>query len=252
MKKIVLLGIAIVTVFSSNLKAQIEEAGNNYVKLQFVQPLGEYKDYYNSGFGAEFGRMFPLNFDIADGLILPGLDITFLSTSFNTGKDHTYFTAHNYTGTDYEFISQGGLVWDLGVKLGPMITVGITDGLVADFSIQYDPTLVFNISRKGASENAWNRGDGRFDKKSSSAVSFAHMLGIKADIRYSHFIFGLEFKLGSTAFHYSNNIVPYEDGIIQEVDLNGDGVKETATNVRFDDEKDMGLGTLLLNFGYTF
>lgn len=245
MKKIVLLAIAFVTLFSGNVKAQMGDAGNNYVKLQFVQPLGEYKDYYNSGFGVEFGRMFPLNFDIADGLIIPGLDITFISTSFNTGKDYSYFTAQNFSGTENEFISQSGIVWDLGVKLGPMVTFGITDGLVADFAIQYDPTVVFN-TRKGASQSAWNKGYGRFDKKSGSAVAFAHMIGIKADIRYTHFMFGLEFKLGGVTFNYNNAIVPYLDGTM----TNEEG--QVANNVKFQKEKDMGLGTLFLNLGFTF
>ena len=125
-------------------------------------------------------------------------------------------------------------MWDLGVKLGPMITVGITDGLVADFAIQYDPTVIFNF-RKGINPDTWTNQQ-IVDKKSGSSVSFAHRIGLKADIRYTHFLFGLEFMLGSTSLHYNKNIIPYRN--------NG--------NIKFIDEKDMGLGTLLLNFGFTF
>ena len=246
MKKLVLLTVAFVAFFSSNIKAQENGMKNNYVKLQLVQPIGEYKDYYRTGFGAEFGRMFTLDFEIADGMVMPGLDITFLNTSFNTGKDHDYFKATNFSGTEYKFQSQGGLVWQLGIKLGPMVTFGITDGLVADVSLQYDPTLIFNF-RKGASEDAWNKGNGRFDKRSASCVAFAHMVGFKADIRYSHFLFGMEFKLGNASFNYNHDILPYEEGTITN------GSNQTATNVKFADKKsDMGLGTLLLNFGLTF
>ncbi|MBP3253404.1 MAG: hypothetical protein J6M30_02720 [Bacteroidales bacterium] len=235
MKKLVLFGAALLMLVTSNVKAQISESGQNYVKLQFVQPLGEYKDFYNSGIGVEFGRMFPLNFDIADGMIIPGLDITFIHTTINTGKDHEYFTVND--GTDsYLFKTQGGLMWDLGVKLGPMVTVGITDGLVADFAIQYDPTVIFNF-RKGVNSSAWE--DQQIvDKKSGSSVSFAHRIGIKADIRYTRWLFGLEFLLGSTSLHYNHDIIPYS--------------KNAANDVKFVKEKDMGIGTLLLNFGVTF
>ena len=227
MNKIVLNGMALITMFSSNIKAQMEDAGQNYVKLQFVQPLGEYNDFYNSGFGAEFGRMFPLNFDIADGLIMPGLDITFISTQFNTGKEYEYIPATSLTPA---LATKSGLLWNLGVKLGPMVTIGITDGLVADFSIQYDPTVVFSLGRKGI--DADKLATGVVKEKSASSVSFAHRIGIKGDIRYTHFLFGLEFVLGSTTLHYNHSIIP-------------EGASLT-------DETSLGLGTLLLNFGFTF
>ena len=236
MKRKILIGALFISMFSYNVKAQIEEVGQNYIKMQFVQPLGEYKDYYNSGFGFEYGRIFPFNFDIADGFVIPGIDITFISTQFNTGKEKFYFNAKNKLNDTYEFKSQGGLLWNIGVKLGPMVTVGITDGLVADFAIQYDPTIIFNLARKGVSEDIWNGGAGRVEKKSASSLSFAHRIGIKGDIRYSHFLFGLEFVLGGTTFSYTSNVIP-------EI-IGGD--------IRFYKDKEVGLGTLLLNFGFTF
>lgn len=215
--------------FGANLKAQDGEYGQNYVKLQFVQPLGEYRDYYNSGFGAEYGRMFQFNMDIANGLMIPGLDITFIQTSFNTGKDHIYFGNENLK-------TEGGLIWDLGVKLGPMMTFGLTEGLLADVSIQYAPTVIFGF-RKGPDENMVINNQLPYDTKTASSVSFAHRVSIKGDIRYAHFLFGLEFLLGNTTFNYGHNIIPAYD---------------SANNYKPRDEKDMGLSTLMLNFGFTF
>ncbi|MBR1626340.1 MAG: hypothetical protein IJ681_04265 [Bacteroidales bacterium] len=225
MKKVVLLIIAFISVLPSTIKAQ-EELGQNYVKLQFIQPLGEYKDFYSSGFGAEFGRMFPFNFDIADGLIIPGLDITFINTTFNTGKEY------NYNPKDEYLTTKSGLLWDLSVKLGPMVTIGITDGLVADFAVQYDPTVVFSLGRKGLDPDKFRQEERVYKEKSASSVSFAHRVSIKGDIRYTHFLFGLEFVLGGTSLNYNHEIIPENDDLTDEVSL--------------------GLGTLLLNFGFTF
>lgn len=228
-KKILVLSAAFIMLFGANLKAQDGEYGQNYVKLQFVQPLGEYRDYYNSGFGAEYGRMFQFNMDIANGLMIPGLDITFIQTSFNTGKDHIYFGNENLK-------TEGGLIWDLGVKLGPMMTFGLTEGLLADVSIQYAPTVIFGF-RKGPDENMVINNQLPYDTKTASSVSFAHRVSIKGDIRYAHFLFGLEFLLGNTTFNYGHNIIPAYDA---------------ANNYKPRDEKDMGLSTLMLNFGFTF
>ncbi|MBQ9253426.1 MAG: hypothetical protein IJ213_07785 [Bacteroidales bacterium] len=237
LKKLLVLGAAFFMLLNTGVKAQYTEYGQNYVKLQFVQPLGEYQDYYNSGFGAEYGRMFQFNMDFADGLIIPGLDITFIQTTFNTGKDHVYFGDDNLK-------TEGGLIWNLGVKLGPMVTFGLTEGLLADFSIQYAPTVIFGF-RKGPVEDMVLTGQLPYDTKSASSVSFAHRVSIKGDIRYAHFLFGLEFLLGGTTFHYGHDIVP---AYTNTVDASGNTVRTYTPR----DEKDMGLGTLLLNFGFTF
>lgn len=235
MKKIVLLGIALITLFSQGTKAQIENAGQNYIKMQFVQPLGQYKDYYKSGFGVEFGRMFPLNFDIADGLILPGLDITFVDFTFNTGKQFDYFRYPNDDSGEW-FSTQKGVMFNFSLaKIGPMITIGITDGLVADFAIQYVPTFVWSI-RKGVDKNHWEN-NSTVKEKTASSFSYASRVGFKGDIRYSHFLFGLEFLVGSANLSYSSDILP---------------TKEKGGDPKFINETSMGLGTLLLNFGFTF
>ncbi|MDY6380814.1 MAG: hypothetical protein SPK94_01005, partial [Bacteroidales bacterium] len=59
MKKVLLLTFAALTLAVIGVKAQ-QSFGQSYLKVSFTQPMGEYKDYYNAGFGLETGRMFPL------------------------------------------------------------------------------------------------------------------------------------------------------------------------------------------------
>lgn len=214
---------------------------SNYLKVLFSQPTGSYKDYYKSGFGFEYGKIFDLGFNLGNKDINAGIDITFINTSINFGKDYSYFTASNIDGIRYDFYSQGGLMWQVGVKLGPAISMEIADHLMADFSIQYDPTIVVSF-RKGANEHAWSNGMGRFDKKSASAIAFANMFSLKGDIRYEHFLFGLEFKLGNKTLTYSEKIIPYTVPIITN----------NPTLISFDDEKEMGLGSFFVSIGYMF
>lgn len=235
MKKIILLAITLMCCVSFGTKAQIQNLSRTYLKLAFVQPLGEYKDYYKSGFGLDYGRIFALDFNIANGAVVPGIDITFASTQFNFGKDYYYFNTGVLNGTSLDMSTKGGLLWSLGVKLGPSVTIGITDGLVADFAIQYDPTVIFSLARKGIDMDKYNNG-GIVDEKSSSSVSFANRIGLKGGVRYQHFFFGLEFILGNTNLSYTKSILP----------------ELTKTGIDFTKEKDMGLGTMLLNFGFTF
>lgn len=224
MKKTIL---CVVTLFllciSTNIKAQTNDNWNNYIKFQFVQPIGEYSDYYHAGVGLEYGRMFPFNFDIANGLLKPGLDITFIQTTLNTGKEHTYYSDYN---------TKGGFLWNFGIKLGPMMSINIVDDLKGDFAIQYAPTLIMGY-RKGLSSI-----EDREDYTTTSSISFAHRLSMKADIRYQHFLFGMELLFGQATLNYGKSIIPYYNN--------------TTNAVALKDKKDLGLNTLLLNFGFTF
>ncbi len=241
MKRFLLLTLLMIgLLLPLKINAQQEYQAHDFIKIQFAQPLGQYKDYYNSGVGVEFGRKFPFKTQIANGLLIPGLDITFISTSFNTGKEHNYFTIYNTsTAEQFDFKTQDGLIWTLAMKIGPMITMGLTDGLLLDVALQYDPSVVFDF-RKGVNAEVWQQ-DNIVDKKTASSVSFAHLLGLKADLRYEHFLFGLEFKFGSTGLSYNHKIIPHKS-------TNSTG----ETVVRFTDEKDMGLTTFMLNFGFVF
>ncbi len=226
MKKILLIALAFITMllFSSPAKSQTNGGGRKYLKIQFSQPLGEYKDFYNVGFGIETGRMFLFDLGIANGVIVPGLDISFSNISLNFGKDY------NYAGN---FTTKSGVLLNYGVKLGPMITVGITEGLVADFAVQYAPTVVFSLGRKGLNPEKFEHNI--VAEKSGYSVSFAHRVSLKADIRYNPFLFGVEFILGNTTLNYNKAIIP-----------------ELSDPITLTDKKELGLGTLMLNFGFTF
>jgi hypothetical protein len=226
MKKLVLVFASLFLICSTTVKSQDKTVWQNYVKAQFVKPIGEYNDYYNAGVGFEYGRMFPLHFDIANGLIKPGINVTFIQTTLNTGKDYIYFSTG---GNDYK--TKGGFLWDFDVKLGPMASIELTDGLMADFTIQYVPTLIF-ANREGPESETMPT-----NYKSSSAVAFANRVSMKAGIRYSHFIFGLECIFGSKELDYGDNIIPYHD---------------MAGQIQLTDKKDLGLNTFLLGVGYSF
>lgn len=240
MKKLLLLFLLLIVLLPLKTNAQQQYEGHDFLKIQFAQPLGQYKDYYNSGVGVEFGRKFPFKTQMANGLLIPGLDITFISTSFNTGKEHDYFTLFNTsTNEQFDFKTQSGLMWALSMKIGPMVTMGLADGLLLDVALQYDPSVVFNF-RKGVNAEVWQQ-DNIVDKKTATSISFAHLIGLKADLRYSHFLFGLEFKFGSTGLSYNHKIISHKTTD-----------SSAQTIVKFTDEKDMGLTTLLLNFGFVF
>ncbi len=241
MKKILLLALAVLTLSVSGLKAQ--GIGQSYLRISFTQPMGEYKDYYNSGFGLETGRMFPLFVVEPEYNLTTGLDLTFLYTSFNFGKEHLYGDyplISSTTGTSIvtPLQTQGGLLWNLGVKVGPMVSMDIVNDLSVDLSFQYVPTVVFSF-RKGPKEESVSVANQETDMKSAASVSFAHRFSLKGSLRYQHFIFGLEYLFGSTTLHYGSPIIPSWQ-------------KGTPGTYKGLKEKEMGLGTLVLSLGLTF
>ncbi|MBR1770097.1 MAG: hypothetical protein IJ748_06540 [Bacteroidales bacterium] len=240
MKKTLLLMLAFFTLATAGLKAQ-SPFGQSYLKVQFYQPTGEYKDFYNAGFGAESGRMFPLFVVEPEYNLQTGLDITFLYTSFNFGKEHVYFQKGDLMdglALPKDLQTEGGLLWDLGVKIGPMVSMDVVQDLTVDLSFQYAPTICFSF-RKGPKEDDVMQS---FDsQKSSASVSFAHRFSFKGDIRYQHFIFGLEYMFGSTTVHYANAIIPAQT-------KQNSGIPSYKPTK----ERDLGLGTLVLGIGLTF
>lgn len=58
MKKVLLLTFAALTFAVTGVKAQ-QSFGQSYLKVSFTQPMGEYKDYYNAGFGVETRKNVP-------------------------------------------------------------------------------------------------------------------------------------------------------------------------------------------------
>ncbi len=243
MKKALLLTLTVLTLAVTGVKAQ-QSFGQSYLKVSFTQPMGEYKDYYNAGFGIETGRIFPLFIIDPEYNLTSGLDLTFLYTSFNFGKEHPYgnypLLVNPATGTiiTTPLQTEGGLLWNLGVKLGPMVSLELVKDLTVDFSFQYVPTVVFSF-RKGPKEESVTVANADIEMKSAASVSFAHRFSFKGSLRYQHFVFGLEYLFGSTSLHYGSPIIPnWQKGVTGSYS----GKKE----------KDMGLGTLALSLGLTF
>lgn len=243
MKKVLLLTFAALTFAVTGVKAQ-QSFGQSYLKVSFTQPMGEYKDYYNAGFGVETGRMFPLFVIDPEYNLSSGLDLTFLYTSFNFGKEHFYgeyplmYSSTTGAAITTPLQTESGLLWNLGVKVGPMVSLELVKDLSVDFSFQYAPTVVFSF-RKGPKEESVAVANQDIEMKSAASVSFAHRFSFKGNLRYQHFVFGLEYLFGGTTLHYGSPIIP-------------NWQKNTVNSYNPQKEKDMGLGTLALSLGLTF
>ncbi|MDO5760703.1 MAG: hypothetical protein Q4Q06_06740 [Bacteroidota bacterium] len=239
MKKILFIATIIICL---SMGAKAQTFGRSYTKISFVQPLGEYKDFYNSGFGVEFGRMFPVFIIEPEYNMTVGLDLTFLYASLNFGKEHSYgkfiYGTLGSTIMGKELKTQGGCLLDLGVKIGPSFSMEVVKDLNIDVAFQYAPTLVLSV-RKGPDEE-YATAINQDKTKSSASFSFAHRFSLKGNLRYQHFIFGLEYLFGSTTLHYGSAIIPN-----WEYDSSSYVYKPQK-------EVDMGLGTLVLSVGLTF
>ena len=186
--------------------------------------------------------MFPLFVIDPEYNLSSGLDLTFLYTSFNFGKEHFYgeyplmYSPTTGAAITTPLQTEGGLLWNLGVKVGPMVSLELVKDLSVDFSFQYAPTVVFSF-RKGPKEESVSNQD--IEMKSAASVSFAHRFSFKGNLRYQHFVFGLEYLFGGTTLHYGSSIIP-------------NWQKNTVNSYNPQKEKDMGLGTLALSLGLTF
>ena len=112
--KLAILPIALFVSFGSFA----QNVGANYVRGQYINPIGQYSDFYSQGFGVEYGHTF--YFDVVMGdLFTPGIDVTFMEVGFNSGKtyDYSYETSpiadslHNYK-------TQDGFLMTAGPKIG--------------------------------------------------------------------------------------------------------------------------------------
>lgn len=83
--KLAILPIALFVSFGSFA----QNVGANYVRGQYINPIGQYSDFYSQGFGVEYGHTF--YFDVVMGdLFTPGIDVTFMEVGFNSGKTYDY------------------------------------------------------------------------------------------------------------------------------------------------------------------
>ena len=248
MKKNFILLLAIAALSSSMLVSQEsnQDVKENYIRLHYVSPIGEYSDFYSGGIGAEYGKFFSFN-TMWFGCITPGIDITFADIALNFGNRFNYNEQGDFidrvitrNGIPCFFHSDGGFFSTLSVKVGPAFTYNLIDDLFADLSIKYAPTFAWG-SRKMNFVDMTN--DHRaIDDMSSMYAGFSHRLSTGVNIKYKFFTFGVEFLFGKTTLNYSKEIVPQA---LNSVVANGDTWKLT-------DEKKMGLNTFKVSVGYLF
>lgn len=239
MKKAILLCVVVLILCPAKSEAQNElPTWQSYFKMSYCQPVGKYHDFYNAGFGMEYGKMFPLFLADKENKISVGLDFTFLYTSLTPGKDHFYGIFPMGDQYGIWMVTQGGMIWDLGVKIGPMASMEITKDLFVDISFQYSPTVVIGF-RKGPNEESVQMSSRETEYKSSASISFAHRFAFKAGLRYQRFMFNMEYMCGSTNLHYGSAIVP-------SWAIGNNPVYKPLK------QKNMGLGTFSLGIGIAF
>ncbi len=177
---------------------------DNYFKLQYSNPVGEYKCSYNQGFGLEFGRRFMFNLAIGD-LVVPGIDVSFLNISFNKGKEESFFVKSiNSSADSLAYFADDGFIMSLGPKIGFVSSLELIDGLMLDLSLKYLPTIIITSRTLGKTPD-----DIDTYGKSSTGLSFANCVSIEPGIRYKWFSFGMEFVLGKVNVNYGKNIIPH-------------------------------------------
>lgn len=177
---------------------------DNYFKLQYSNPVGEYKCSYNQGFGLEFGRRFMFNLAIGD-LVVPGIDVSFLNISFNKGKEESFFVKSiNSFADSLAYFADDGFIMSLGPKIGFVSSLELIDGLMLDLSLKYLPTIIITSRTLGKTPD-----DIDTYGESSTGLSFANCVSIEPGIRYKWFSFGMEFVLGKVNVNYGKNIIPH-------------------------------------------
>ncbi|MDR1848233.1 MAG: hypothetical protein LBR17_09015 [Bacteroidales bacterium] len=248
MKKNLIL-LLVCAALSGNIfmsQAYAQDFKKNYVRLQYVNPIGQYSDYYSAGVGAEYGKHFYFNTMLFD-VLKPGIDLTFVEFAINFGDRYNYNEQAdllngkiNRKGIDCWFYSDGGFLSTVGVKLGPVITYNIVDDLFADFYIKYAPSLVWGSRTMNFVD--MDNDHRTIDDPSSMFVGFVHRFSMGLNLKYSFFTFGIELLFGKTTLNYGDEIVPEPLDPIPSV---GDTWKLT-------DKKSMGLNTIKINVGYLF
>ncbi len=190
---------------------------DNYFRLQYNSPIGQYGDFYSQGFGMEYGHTF--YFDVALGdLIAPGIDVTFIEVGFNSGKEYDYkqLAAPQATNVEsYDYITRDGFLMTAGPKVGLAGQMELIDGLFIGASVKYCPTLVFGSRTLGrtALHNP---------AESAACFAFSNRLSLSAELEYSWFSIGAEFIFGRANLDYNKDIIPYpesEPALQDKIDL---------------------------------
>ncbi|MDR1725552.1 MAG: hypothetical protein LBR28_04090 [Bacteroidales bacterium] len=251
MKRKILL-FAVITAFIGNMTSYSQDVSanlkQNYVRLQYAKPMGEFSDYLGAGFGAEYGRHFYFNTKMFNRII-PGIDVTFVEFALNFGDRYNF--NENNTGTQYMFWRQdtgcfanldAGFLSTVGVKLGPVFTINIVEDLYADLYLKYAPSLVWG-SRTLNYETAHQPHELVGEEEASMFWGIVHRFDMGMNIKYKFFSFGIELLFGSTTLNFGKDIIPTEK--IQ----NHQPHKDTYT---LGDKQSMGVSTFKLTIGYLF
>lgn len=202
--------------------------GNNYLRVHYINPIGQYGDFYSQGVGAEYGHSF--YFDLVMGeLVCPGIDVTFVEVGVNAGEKYSYAEAFPEKFTDgYDYVTEGGFLMTFGPKVGLIAQMELIDGLFIETSAKYCPTLVFG-SRTLAETPTTLRDE------TAGCFAFANRLSINLELKYNWFSFGGEFLFGKAKLDYSKDIIPNLDN-----------------NFVPSDKIELGMNTFKLYVGFNF
>lgn len=228
MKKIILvLAITFGIIFpgyAQQNEALYQQA--TYMRIGYLNPFGNFADSYRKGVNVEMGRIFSLNLPLPENLGF-GIDWTFGELSFQTMKERTYLTDS----------TTGGVLFNLGTKIGAAFSYNPTDLLVFDVYLKYSPGFI--LARKGMVDK---RAGVVQEKSVGWSGAFSNSLSTGINIRYTYFSVGIELCFGGATLNYSNDVVP----VVQNI-----GGADKVTGYISKDE-DFGTASFRLNVGFWF
>lgn len=228
MKKISFKSFLLFVLLLAGFGIFAQGGGNNYLRVHYINPIGQYGDFYSQGVGAEYGHSF--YFDLVMGeLVCPGIDVTFVEVGVNAGEKYSYAEAFPEKLTDgYDYVTEGGFLMTFGPKVGLIAQMELIDGLFIETSAKYCPTLVFG-SRTLAETPTTLRDE------TAGCFAFANRLSINLELKYNWFSFGGEFLFGKAKLDYSKDIIPNLDN-----------------NFVPSDKIELGMNTFKLYVGFNF
>ena len=154
-----------------------QNVGANYVRGQYINPIGQYSDFYSQGFGVEYGHTF--YFDVVMGdLFTPGIDVTFMEVGFNSGKTYDYsYEASPIADSLHNYKTQDGFLMTAGPKIGLAVQMELIDGLCVAASAKYCPTLVFGTRTLG-------RTNLHHKEETAGCFAFSNRFSINLELKY--------------------------------------------------------------------
>lgn len=218
----------LLTLVGAGMFTKAQTSGNNYVRIQYNNPIGEYKDFYSYGIGAEYGHTF--YFDVALGeLVCPGIDVTFLEVASNPGEEYIYpQVSSTQEGDTYNYMTKGGFIMTAGPKVGLAAQMELIDGLLLEAAVKYSPTLVFGS--RTLEKTPLNP-----KKQSAGCFAFSNRMSLNLGLKYRWFSFGGELVFGKAKLDYSKDIIP-----------------DFESNPVLQDEHEVGMNTFKLYVGFNF